>query len=164
MLFYIYQFYTSQIKYNIMALNFNQFANEANTFLKDYTKKLNLKDTEKAGRILSSILHGLRDVISIEESLNLIAQFPMFLKAVYVNGWSARKKEKIKTMTEFIDLVRKYNGVTSVHDFESDDVAENYIFTTFIQLRKYISLGELEDIRTELPKELKSMVYYNVMF
>lgn len=147
-----------------MALNFNQFAVEANTFLKMYTKKLNVKDTEKAGRILSSILHALRDVISKEESLNLIAQFPMFLKAVYVNGWTTRKKRKIKNMEEFINLIRKYNGVTSVNDFESDDTAESYIFTTFVALRKYISFGELEDIRTELPKDLKSMVYHNVMF
>lgn len=148
-----------------MALNFNQFATEANTFLKEYTKEMDLvDDTEKAGRILSSILHGLRDVISIEESLQLIAQFPMFLKAVYVNGWSIHKRDRIKNMTEFIDLVRKFDGVTSVHDFESDEVAENYIDTTFILLRKYISLGEMEDIRTELPKDLKSMVYNNIMF
>jgi uncharacterized protein (DUF2267 family) len=147
-----------------MALNFNQFAVEANTFLKTYTKKLNTTDTEKAGRILSSILHGLRDVISMEESLNLIAQFPMFLKAVYVNGWTTRKKRKIKNMSEFINLIRKYDGITSAHDFESDEIAESYIFTTFVQLRQYISLGELEDIRTELPKDLKSMVYHNVMF
>lgn len=148
-----------------MALNFNQFAAEANTFLKEYTKEMNLaNDTEKAGRILSSILHGLREVISVEESLQLIAQFPMFLKAVYVNGWTSRKKEKVKNMTQFIDLVRKFDGVTSVHDFRSDEVAENYIDVTFIMLRKYISLGELEDIRTELPKGLKSMVYHNIMF
>lgn len=148
-----------------MALNFNQFAAEANTFLKGYTKEINLvNDTEKAGRILSSILHGLREVISLEESLQLIAQFPMFLKAVYVNGWTSRKKEKVKNMTEFIDLVRQFDGVTSVHDFPSDEVAENYIDVTFIMLRKYISLGELEDIRTELPKGLKSMVYHNIMF
>lgn len=147
-----------------MALNFNQFAVEANTFLKTYTKKLNIKDTEKAGRILSSILHALRDVISIEESLNLIAQFPMFLKAVYVNGWTTRKKRKIKNMSEFIKLIRKYDGAISAHDFETDDLAESYIFTTFVALRKYISLGELEDIRTELPKDLKSMVYHNIMF
>ena len=148
-----------------MALNFNKYATEANTFLKNYTKELNLhSDTEKAGRILSSILHGLRDVISTEESLQLIAQFPMFLKAVYVNGWTSQKKNKIKTMTEFIDLVRKYNGVTSIHDFGSDELAENYIDSTFILLRQYISLGEMEDIRTELPKALKSMVYHNIMF
>ncbi len=148
-----------------MALNFNQFAAEANTFLKEYTKEMNLaKDTKKAGRILSSILHGLREVISVEESLQLIAQFPMFLKAVYVNGWTSHKKKKVKNMTEFIDLVRLFDGVTSIHDFRSDEVAENYIDVTFIMLRKYISLGELEDIRTELPKGLKSMVYHNIMF
>lgn len=148
-----------------MALNFNEFAKEANTFLKKYTKEMNLgTDREKAGRILSAILHALREVISTEESLQLIAQFPMFLKAVYVNGWTIHKKEKIKTMTEFIDLIRKYDGVTSIHDFGSDELAENYISTTFIMLRRYVSLGELEDLRTELPKNLKSMIYQNVMF
>ena len=148
-----------------MALNFTQFANEANSFLKNYTKEMSLdNDTDKAGRILSSILHALRDVISTEESLNLISQFPMFLKAVYVNGWTLQKKQKIKTMPEFIDLVRKYDGVTSVHDFQSDELAENYIDTTFILLRKYISLGEMQDIRTSLPKDLKSMVYQNIIF
>ena len=148
-----------------MSLNFNQFASEANAFLKEYTEGLSLgDDREKAGRILSSILHGLREVISTEESLQLIAQFPMFLKAVYVNGWSSHKKQKVKSMTDFIDLVREFDGVTSINDFRSDEVAENYINTTFILLRKYISLGELEDIRTELPKDLKSMVYHRIMF
>ncbi len=148
-----------------MILNFNQFAVEGNIFLKDYTKQLNLDgDTAKAGRILSSILHGLREVIPMEESLQLIAQFPMFLKAVYVNGWSSRKKNKIRNMTELIDQIREFDGATSLYDFESDEIAENYIIATFIALRKYISLGELEDIRAGLPKDLKSMVYHNIMF
>ena len=148
-----------------MALNFNQFAVEANAFMKEYTEGLSLDgDKEKAGRILSSILHGLREVISVDESLQLIAQFPMFLKAVYVNGWTSRKRPKVKNMTDFIDLIREFDGNTSVHDFKSDEVAENYLNTTFILLRKYISLGELEDIRTELPKDLKSMVYHRIMF
>jgi len=148
-----------------MGLNFNQFAKEANIFLKEYSVELNLdKDTDKAGRILSSILHSLREVISTEESLQLIAQFPMFLKAIYVNGWSGRKKKKIKNLVDFIDLAREFSGATSIYDFESDEIAENYIKSTFIVLRKYISLGELEDIRTVLPKELKSLIYQNVMF
>jgi len=148
-----------------MALNFNQYATEGNTFLKDYTKEMNLGDNkEKAGRILSSILHALRDIIPTEESLQLIAQFPMFLKAVYVNGWAIKKeKPKIRKMAEFIDLVRKHDGVSAINDFEySDEVAERYIDTTFIYLRKYISLGEMEDIRDSLPKDLKTMIYSNL--
>lgn len=149
-----------------MSLNFNHYAQEGNAFIKVYAKTLNLaNDTEQAGRILSSILHALRDIISVEESLQLISQFPMFLKAVYVNGWTTKKKpDKVKTFEDFIELVRYHNGKTALHDFENEAVAENHIKSTFMVLRKYISLGELEDIRTVLPKELKFMIYQSVMF
>ena len=150
-----------------MALNFNQYATEGNTFLKDYTKEMNLgNDRDKAGRILTSILHALRDIIPPEESLQFIAQLPMFLKAVYVNGWNIKKKKpRVKKMAEFLDLVRAHNGPSAVNDFEySDEVAERYVDSTFIFLRKYVSLGELEDIRDSLPKDLKNMIYSNLMF
>jgi uncharacterized protein (DUF2267 family) len=150
-----------------MSLNFNQFSKEANEFINDYTQELNLNgNTEKAGRILSSILHGLRELISTEESLQLIAQFPMFLKAVYVNGWSPKqKKTKVKTMENFIDLIKSFDSPSDVSDFGYDNnLAESYIHTTFIKLRKYISLGELEDIRSELPKGLKDMIYQKIIF
>ncbi|MCE2613003.1 DUF2267 domain-containing protein [Flavobacteriaceae bacterium D16] len=150
-----------------MALNFNQYATEGNTFLKHYAKEMNLGDNrEKAGRILTAILHALRDIITTEESLQFIAQLPMFLKAVYVNGWTIRRdRPKVRRIPEFIDLVRKHDGPAAINDFEySDEVAEQYINTTFIYLRKYVSLGEMEDIRDGLPKELKSLIYSNIMF
>ncbi len=150
-----------------MALHFEQYAIEGNTFVKDYAKHMGLgPDYDKAGRILSAILHALRDVIPVNESLQLIAQFPMFLKAVYVNGWTLRRKpQKIKHMEEFIELVRHHNGITASQDLgESDDLVERYLELTFIYLRKYISLGEMEDIRDTLPKDLKHMIYSNLMF
>lgn len=148
-----------------MALDFNNFAKEANKFMDQYTKALNLgTEKERAGRILSSILHALREIISVNESLQLMSQLPMFLKAVYVNGWSIRKTRKVKDLNDFIELIKFYNGVTANTDFPSEDISENYIKTTFIELRKYISLGEFEDIRTELPKELKYIMYQNIMF
>lgn len=150
-----------------MALNFIQYATEGNTFLNDYAKQLNLgEDTEKAGRIFMSIMHALREIIPVEESLQFIAQLPMFLKAAYVNGWSIKKqKPKIKKMEQFVELVKKFDGAAAVNDFGYDDeLAEKYIDVTFILLRKYVSLGELEDIRDGLPKDLKSMIYSNLMF
>jgi uncharacterized protein (DUF2267 family) len=150
-----------------MALNFNQYASEGNAFLKDYTKEMNLgNDHDKAGRILSAILHALRAIIPTEESLQFIAQLPLFLKGVYVNGWNIKKeKPKVKHMAEFLDLVRQHDGPAATEDFEySDEMIERYVDTTFIYLRKYISLGELEDIRDSLPKDLKSMIYSNLMF
>ena len=147
-----------------MALNFNKYATEGNTFLKEYAKEIGLSDNpEKAGRILSAVLHGLRSIISIEESLQLIAQLPMFLKAVYVNGWSSKtKKDKVKDVEGFIDLIRSFDSKTSLYDFESDEIAEDYIYNTFLVLRTYVSSGEMEDIRDELPKRLKGLIFNHI--
>lgn len=158
--------YDHIINCHIMALNFNQYATEANTFLKDYARELNMEDNpEKAGRILMATLHGLRYMISVEESLQFISQLPMFLKAAYVNGWSIKRdRRKIRNMEDFIFLVRSFDGVTSVYDFESDEVAEEYINATFLMLRKYVSTGEMDDLKDALPKNLKQMLYDGIFF
>lgn len=150
-----------------MALNFNQYAQEGHTFLNEYAKQMGMgKDTDKAGRIFVSIMHALRELISVEESLQLIAQLPMFLKGPYINGWNPReKKPDIKHVDEFIELVKRFDGRAAIHDYgEENDLAEIYIDVTFLFLRRYVSLGEMEDIRNELPKDLKSMIYTNLMF
>lgn len=147
-----------------MSLNFNQYAEEGNSFLKDYAKELCIyDDPERAGRVLSSILHGLRSIISVEESLQFIAQLPMFLKAVYVNGWTIKaNKQRVKDMEGFIDLIKSLDGKTASFDFESDENPEDFIYATFLILRRYVSSGEMEDIRGELPKQLKSLIFNHI--
>lgn len=150
-----------------MALNFNQYATEGNTFLKEYAREMDMaNDSDKAGRIFTAIMYALRDIIPIAESLQFIAQLPMFLKGVYVNGWSLKKeKPKVKRMADFLDLVRAHDWPAEVNDFEySDEIAERYVNATFIYLRKYISRGEMQDIRDGLPKDLKSMIFTNPSF
>lgn len=149
-----------------MSHDFNKFASEANKFLKYYTAELNLgTDTDKAYRILTAILHAFRDMISFQESIQLISQFPMFLKAVYVNRWDTKlKKTKPKSTEQFILLVREKCGNTAEVDFPDDDISEMYFSITFIALRKYISFGELEDLKSNLPKDLKWMVGGTLMF
>ncbi|MDC6352103.1 DUF2267 domain-containing protein [Zeaxanthinibacter sp. PT1] len=150
-----------------MSLNFNQYAAEGNTFLNEFAKEMAMdNDKDKAGRILVAILHALREIISIEESIQLMAQFPMFLKALYVNRWSTRgRKRKIKHMEQFMNLVREFDGSAAVNDFGyENELLEKYIDVTFIYLRKYVSRGEMEDIRDGLPKDLKGLIYTNLMF
>lgn len=144
-----------------MALNFNQYATEGNTFIKAYANELRLnEDHDQAGRILTTILHGLRAMITTEESLQFIAQLPMFLKALYVNGWTIKtKKEKIKTMDDFIGFLRSISGNTSVIDFYSNEVAEADVHSTFKMLRVYVSDGQMDDMIGQLPKQLKKLFY-----
>lgn len=145
-----------------MTPDFNKYAEEGNKFLREFAWEINLEgQTEKAGRILTATLHALRDIITLEESIQLMAQLPAFLKAVYVTGWSVKKhKPKLQTIQEFIDLVKRHDHPYEDADFEGEDaMVEYYINGTFIYLQKYVSRGEMEDIRDILPKDLKGIVH-----
>lgn len=150
-----------------MSSRFNQYVQEGNTFAKDYAKHLGFgAETDRAIRVFSGIMHALRDIIPVNESLQFISQLPMLVKALYVNGWTLRHPEdNIKHMSDFLELVRKHIGASASSDLgEDDEMAEQWVQLTFVYLRKYISLGEMEDIRNTLPKDLKFMMYSNLMF
>lgn len=146
-----------------MGLNFDKYAKEGNAFLRDYAKELDIAtDTERAGRIITAVLQALRDVIPTAESVQFIAQLPMFLKAIYVNGWSLSKKGgKIKNQEQFLKLVRSQHQNSANLDFGYDlDETLGYVEATFIYLRQYVSAGEMKDIRDTLPKNLKNLFHF----
>ena len=143
-----------------MALNFQQFAAEGERFLKELADGLGYpEDRNRAARVLRSVLHTLRDLITPEENVEFIAQMPMFLKAVYIEGWTLKQQEgHIRTIDQLITAVRMHHGIGSERDFEDDDAIEVAISMVIMSLRKYISLGELEDIRAVLPQRLKPIL------
>ena len=143
-----------------MALNFNKYAAEGNEFIKGLAKELGYPDdTGRAGRVLKTVLHALRHQLTAEESVQLVAQLPMFLKAVYVDNWSLHPHgEKPKHYKEFFEEIQKLDGKSGQHDFPDDDAIDNAVVVVFIVLRKHVSLGELENIKAVLPKDLKTML------
>lgn len=147
-----------------MAFDFNKFAAKGNEFIKGLAKEFgHPEDTDRTSRKLRAILHAIRDRLTMEESLQLLAQLPMFLKAIYVENWQTAKQKRIRHMDEFIREVRKYDTL-SYSDFEDDDDVENATVVLFMELRQFISLGELEDIKAVLPKELKPLTNNVLMF
>ncbi len=71
-----------------MALNFNKYVQDGEQFVREVARELGVgSDLPKAGRILRAVLHTLRNRLTASESLQLIAQLPMLIKAVYVDGW-----------------------------------------------------------------------------
>jgi len=148
-----------------MGLDFKKFATEGEEFLHNLSVELNCaNDQQKAGRILRTSLHAIRNHLSPNESLQLISQFPMFLKAVYVDGWKIKTtKNKVRHMADFVKEVQNIAGPTGKGDFPTDEVVEGSINTVFMVLRKYISLGELEDIKANLPKDLKGLLNYDIL-
>ncbi len=140
-------------------MNFEKYAEKGNLFIKELAQELGCPDDKKkAGRILKAVLKALRNRLSHEESMHLLAQLPMCIKAVYVDGWKlSQTPEKIKNVSEFIEEVMRYDVPRAQQDFANKDEAIRAVKAVFKVIKNHISDGESQDVEAELPKQLKEL-------
>ncbi len=140
-------------------MNFEKYAEKGNLFVKELAQELGCPDNKKkAGRILKAVLKALRNRLSHEESMHLLAQLPMCIKAIYVDGWKlSETPEKIKNVSEFVEEVMKYDRPRAQQDFADKEEAIKAIKAVFRVIKRHISDGEAQDVEAELPKQLKEL-------
>ena len=144
----------------IMALNFNKYINDGEHFVNEVAKALGQpQDKVKAGHVLRAVLHTLRNRLTPNESLQLIAQLPMLIKAVYVDGWRiTNEARELRHLGDFIEAVREAGGSATRNDFVTDYETEAAIRAVFRVIRQFVSDGEIADILATLPAELKPLL------
>ena len=142
-----------------MSFDFESYVQEGREFVNKVALALgNPDDRAHAARVISAFFHALRERISPEESLHFISPLPMFLKAVYVDGWKLSKTTyKADTITAFLNEIRKHSPLTAARDLGNDMEAERVIRNVISILRDYIDQGEFDDIRAQLPDEIASL-------
>jgi len=143
-----------------MANVFDNHCQEANRFIKDLALQLGTPDdTDHAIRILRCVFKALRRRIIPDESLHIISQLPLILKGLYVDGWDINEPlSEAKTFDEFLFDIRNNTEASSGVDFANDELARKKITTVFSALKEFVSEGELDHIRDELPKEIAEIV------
>jgi len=138
-----------------MALDFEKYASKGNEFVHLVAEDLKVP-RDMAGRIIQAVLHALRSRLSHEESFHLVAQLPMALKGVYVDGWNFDKDfRRIKHVEDFLDEVRKEDGDRAVYDFGNNAKARITIGAVFKAMSYFVSDGEMNDVIDILPEEIK---------
>lgn len=141
-------------------MNYDQYVQKTRQIISELAEELgNPKDEDSAWRVLGSVLHTLRDRLSVDESFNLISQLPMLLKALYVEGWHpARQSTKLKSVDDFIQAVRNADKVSAGRDFGNDEKARAQLAATFRVLKGHISAGQLTYVERSLPRELREFI------
>lgn len=141
-----------------MALQFDKYAQEGNAFIKELAEELDHpSELNRTGILLRSVLHTLRDRIGMGESLNFMAQLPMFLKAIYASEWKYHEKpERLKNMEEFKNKVKECQSRNGESEFNWEQSTEQLIEKILGLInKKYVSQGEIEDVKDNLPEDLK---------
>ena len=142
-----------------MAIDFAKYAAGGNSLLQRLDQQLGHVGTEHAGRVLRAVLHALRNRLTIEESIHFIAQLPMAVKGIYVDGWKlARPDRAIRDADDFAQEVIREGGRTAWRDFASAAEAGKAAAVVFHVLSDHISAGEWEDIKAILPAALRTLV------
>lgn len=145
-----------------MGLSFDKYAQEANAFINELSADLGHPESkEQTAIILRAVLHVVRDRISISESLDLLAQLPMFLKAIYVDQWKFRETPKkwhtVESFKEEIKEAQTRFGETSFDWSErTDEIAQ----TVINALKKYLTGGQLAHLQDNMPSDLKPIFSY----
>ena len=140
-------------------INFEKFATDGNAFLNELSAKLGHEDDKgQAGILLRSVLHVLRDCMTIPQSFHFLAQLPMFLKAIYVEQWKYSEDPiRVKTLEEFSRRVEEEQRKFGERQFNWNESTIDIAKTVITLLHKYVSEGEFEDVVAELPKGIKSL-------
>jgi len=148
------------LKHSTMALNFNKYAIDGEQFVKEVATEMDTPwDIARGGRIMRAVLHAFRDRLPPRESLQLISQLPMLIKAIYVDGWKIKEEDRhLRHLGDFIEAVREAGGRATIDDFVTDYDVEHAVQAVFKVLKNHVSEGEIKDVLATLPAELRPLL------
>ena len=137
-------------------MNFERYAAAGNELIKQLMDELRTDDRDRAGRVLRAVLHALRQRLPADESLQLMAQLPLVVKGLYVDGWrlSDVPDKSLKTAEDFFQEMADQDGSTGARDFPNDIQARKSAQAVFRTLERYVSEGEVKDVLHNLPRPI----------
>ena len=150
---YRYRLTGGKAKPKASAHLFDNTMQKTHLWLNDLTSELGWEaKPQKVYLALRTVLHALRDRLTIEEAVQLGAQLPMLVRGFYYEGWTLKgKPHKERRKEVFLDHVRKaFDGDVTVNP-------QQVVRAVFKILARHTSAGEIKDVKHSLPKPLKEL-------
>ena len=125
---------------------------KTNIWLRDVNYELGWFTFQRGYLSLRTVLHALRDRLTLQEVAQLGAQLPIFIRGIYYEGWNpAKTPVKSRGKEVFLREVRAQFANTRNPDVDAEHVTR----AIFRVLCKHVSKGELEQVKAILPRELR---------
>jgi uncharacterized protein (DUF2267 family) len=119
-------------------------------WLKEIMTDLRWLDHHKAYTALRATLHALREQLPVNECAQLSAQLPLVLRGVFWEGWnpSCAKPHQDAFLSE----------IHAAFKHDSDTDPERVARAVFKTLTREVSVGEMEDVRSILPRDIRKLI------
>ena len=107
-------------------------------------------DRQVAWKVLSTVLHKLRDRLPVELAAHLGAQLPLLVRGVYYDQFEpARMPSDCRTPEDFIKEVAEW--LTDIRPVDPEEA----IAAVLGVLNRHLSEGQVAKVRGALPKALR---------
>ena len=127
---------------------------KTHVWLRDALCELDWVSQQRAYLAFRAVLQALRDRLTLQEMAQLGAQLPTFIRGVYYEGWNpSHTPLKNRKKEPFLAEVRKH----FVHTRNPDIDPEHVVRAILRVLDKHISKGELDQVRSVLPHEIREL-------
>ena len=128
---------------------FDKTLQTTNIWLNEINERIG-PDRQVAWKVLSTVLHKLRDRLPVELAAHLGAQLPLLVRGVYYDQFEpARMPAECRTPEEFTAEVAEW--LTDIRPVDPEEA----IAAVFGVLNRHLSEGQVAKVRGALPKGLK---------
>jgi uncharacterized protein (DUF2267 family) len=130
---------------------FDRTIHTTNLWLKEIAQDIG-PDRRRAYHALSAVLRALRDRLTLEEAAQLAAQLPILVRGIYYDQWRpVEQPKRVRHLDDFLALIAQGEG--EIKPIDPEDAAR----AVFKVLDRHISRGEIEQVKAELPAEIRSL-------
>ena len=124
---------------------------DTRSFYRTVRERLGRCDLEEAKRGTAAVFHALRDRLTPDEADQAVAQLPGPLKAVWQAGEKTDRVPLRMDREEFYVRVKVEAGLLG------ETEAQWLTLAVFGALKAQLSAGEADDVRAQLPEDLKEV-------
>ncbi len=109
-------------------------------------------DDGRAYILLRSVMHAVRDWLSVDEAADLAAQLPILVRGIYYEGWNpSATPVHPRGKDDFVMRVREAFTREPLEDPEAG------IAAVFKMLDSQVTEGEISQVRNSMRKELRDL-------
>jgi uncharacterized protein (DUF2267 family) len=131
---------------------FDTTIQDTNLWLKAVSARLADCERQDAYAGFRAVLHALRDRLPAQSAVNFAAQLPLLLRAVYFEGWTLPEHPTSwRSVNEFADTV----AAQLPDRFRFDAIMTTE--AVFAATAKFMSAGETEKVRAQLPEPIRDL-------
>jgi uncharacterized protein (DUF2267 family) len=101
---------------------------------------------------LRTVLHALRDRLTVKEASDLAAQLPLLIRGMFYEGWDP-SAVPIK-----MDHDQFYERIRTEFQYSFNGTIRDLVAAVLRAVGKHVTEGEMENIASVLPKHLATLV------